>query len=64
MHGLWVYTLYTLIISHLQTLMKLGHPEDILRYGMFFAAIFIHKYFIFLPGQKIINYSLEVFDYW
>ena len=44
--------------------MKLGEPLELLRYGMFFLAIFIHKYFVFLPGQKITDYSEKVFDNW
>ncbi|KAL7302608.1 hypothetical protein TKK_0004672 [Trichogramma kaykai] len=37
-------------------------PEEIFRYSAMLIGAFIHFYFIFLPGQKIINASEEVFD--
>ncbi|OXU17923.1 hypothetical protein TSAR_015062 [Trichomalopsis sarcophagae] len=43
-------------------LMKTDRPEELLRYFTVLLAGFIHFYYIFLPGQKIINSSLEVFD--
>ncbi|XP_014229949.2 uncharacterized protein LOC106654540 [Trichogramma pretiosum] len=37
-------------------------PEEIFRYSAMLIGAFVHFYFIFLPGQKIINASEEVFD--
>ncbi|XP_023247295.1 odorant receptor 63a-like [Copidosoma floridanum] len=59
------YNLAWLIIMSLNMFslikIKLNDPNDLFRYlfGMF--SISIHFYYIFLPGQKIINSSEEVF---
>ncbi|KAL7287246.1 hypothetical protein TKK_0018375 [Trichogramma kaykai] len=39
-----------------------NNPEDMFRYTMVLLASFVHFYYIFLPGQEIINASEEVFD--
>ncbi|XP_058807871.1 uncharacterized protein LOC131673694 [Phymastichus coffea] len=43
-------------------LMKLSRPEESLRYAVVVCATFIHFYYIFLPGQKLINSSRDIFD--
>ncbi|KAJ8676307.1 hypothetical protein QAD02_012094 [Eretmocerus hayati] len=46
----------------LVVMMNLHSTRDLIRYGIFFTTIFIHMYFIFLPGQNIIDGGLKVFD--
>ncbi|XP_014215887.1 uncharacterized protein LOC106644749 [Copidosoma floridanum] len=44
------------------TVMKLDQPIEMFRYLAVMCAILIHFYYVFLPGQKIIDSSEEVFE--
>lgn len=45
-----------------QAVMNLDQPREALRIGLFFGAQKFHLFFISLPGQKLVDHSLELSD--
>ncbi|XP_076169247.1 odorant receptor 47a-like [Ptiloglossa arizonensis] len=47
-------------VTAVQTIMNLDQPGEALRIGLFFGTQKFHLFFISLPGQKLVDYSLEL----
>ncbi|XP_076168801.1 odorant receptor Or2-like [Ptiloglossa arizonensis] len=49
-------------VTAVQAVMNLDQPREALRIGLFFGAQKFHLFFISLPGQKLVDHSLELSD--
>ncbi|XP_014601884.1 PREDICTED: uncharacterized protein LOC106785714 [Polistes canadensis] len=49
-------------ITGVQTVMKLGEPDEVIRLGFFCIGQAIHLYFVNIPGQKLIDHSVLLTD--
>ncbi|XP_043468628.1 odorant receptor 9a-like [Leptopilina heterotoma] len=50
-------------VTGVQTALKIGQPREGSRYALFTASQMFHFFFLSVPGQKLIDHSLEVQKY-